>query len=387
MSDQEVGRGHHVTTMHAVRHLFETLPADRLLGHTPQQLFDRLDAAQAKVDGVPLGNSRLAHYISLASGERLSQGSGSTVLPSTWAPEVQKAHALSNPHLSSYENLNAIKSYLVDELTAAKAAHQRGDSNAEFEHLGRVAHSMEDSYSQAHMLRDPTRPSDPEAPIKALLNFDSIPGAASNTHAKAFDKVPTDPSNNDPARPADQAGAEALGRVLSAYVNTIDSADPIATHAAFRDAVQPFFQADHLVTFDNKHDPAYQQQLALHYANEVSLSPVVPDAQERNMSTLPTGTAHPEDSSMGPNTTGCDAVSMQPADAPLESYSTSGADHGTTAAYDGQVAGAPGQPHAGSGNGTSSVAGSLAAQVNGTHDHPESSQGAVAPSDAPGNGH
>ena len=56
MSDQEEGKGHHVTTMHAVRHLFERIPGERLLGQTPQEFFNRLDAAQGQVDGMPFAS-------------------------------------------------------------------------------------------------------------------------------------------------------------------------------------------------------------------------------------------------------------------------------------------------------------------------------------------
>jgi hypothetical protein len=102
----------------------------------------RLDAAQAKVDGMPAPNFLPAALLYHAIGgwsERIVAGDGTTALPSNLAPDAQNAHALSNPKLSSDENVAAIRSYLVEQLMAAKAAHERGDVNAEFEHLGRVA--------------------------------------------------------------------------------------------------------------------------------------------------------------------------------------------------------------------------------------------------------
>ncbi len=291
MSDQEEGKGHHVTTMHAVRHLFERIPGERLLGQTPQEFFNRLDAAQGQVDGMPFADHILPHYLYKAFGvvtgsphEVIVSGPGTTILPSALAPEAQTAHALSNPHLNAQQNLEAMKTYLVTELMAAKEAHARGDVQGEFMHLGRVTHLVEDSYSQAHMLRDPSRPGDPEAHVNALLNFSTLSWVDSNTHEKSFDSVPTVAANNDLARMTDQAGPQALGRIFATYVQNVDSADLAAVKATFQSSVQSYFTGQDAVTFDDHHAAGFKDYVAQHYGNEVSMVPVQPNAPEKNQS-------------------------------------------------------------------------------------------------------
>src|SRR5207253_342216 len=89
MSDQETGHGHQVTTMHAVRHVFERIPSEQLLGQTPQQFFEKLNAAQAKADGMPGTNAATRTPSSSTSARPLT--ASKTVIAALTCSETQLA--------------------------------------------------------------------------------------------------------------------------------------------------------------------------------------------------------------------------------------------------------------------------------------------------------
>jgi len=215
---------------------------------------------------------------------------------------VQREHAVADPKLTAQENLAAIKGFIVGELVAAKECHARGDQAGEFKHLGRAAHCLEDGYSSAHIFRDPTRASDPFAPVQGIMNFSPVsrpwtPDTASNTHNESFDSVPTVPGDGSLARSTDQAGAHALRLVFATYINEVDSGDLAAARHAFEAAVNPLFSGDGAVVLDRP-DAEYHRMEQEHYRNEQSI-----EAQEP---------ARPEVNGSSPQ----DVASYQPADDP-----------------------------------------------------------------------
>jgi hypothetical protein len=291
MSDQEKDRGHHVVTWHAVRQLFEMNPGGTLLGHNQSDFFHKLDDAQARADGVPfpgITGPVMGHFEHVK--EDIRSGNASTARPSSGlfgAPDVQREHAIADPKMSAHENVAAIKGFILDQLIAARAAHDAGDSAAEFTHLGRAVHCLEDSYSNAHMFRDPSNPMDPNSPINAVLNFH--PASHTNTHVGTFDSVPTVPGDptNALARLSDQAAAKAIGIVLHTYVSRPDvcGGDSAAIKQAFQRTLDPFFHTSSTVqVLDDKHSAAFQHQLGDHYKNEMSQSAPSTRGHEQNAS-------------------------------------------------------------------------------------------------------
>jgi hypothetical protein len=180
MSDQEPGHGHHALTLHAVHQLFRSLPADsKLLGLNEQEFFTKLDHWQGFADGWFGANAE--------KGE-VRRYPGDTYWPSELAPHAQAKHAVADPWHNAQWNLETIREVLVDNLSSAKAAHARGDSEGEWRHLGAAVHCLQDSFSSAHMFRDPAHPTDPTASIQGINNF-SVPHSPTNTHNALFDQV------------------------------------------------------------------------------------------------------------------------------------------------------------------------------------------------------
>src|SRR5262245_55677847 len=117
MSDQEPGRGHHVLTKLAVHNLFQQLaPGGQLLGMNEQDFSTKLDRAQEHADRHPVGMFR--------RGEE--QGWGDTWMSSRDNPAAQARHAVADPSKSAEANIHAIRTFIVESLVAAKAAHATG---------------------------------------------------------------------------------------------------------------------------------------------------------------------------------------------------------------------------------------------------------------------
>jgi len=181
MSDQELGHGHHALTQNAVQSLFSDFPpGSKLMGLSENEFFNKHDHSQNFADGFPFGDHFAGHA---------SRYPGNTYLPSEVAPHAQAAHAVAAPRHDAKWNLEVIRHFVVDNLAAAKAAHAMGDQQGEWRHLGAAVHCLQDSYSSAHMLRDPSNPTDPTATIQGINNF-SIPHTPTSTHNSTFDSVP-----------------------------------------------------------------------------------------------------------------------------------------------------------------------------------------------------
>jgi len=253
MSDQEIGAGHHAITAAATHRLFEMANTDgKVLGMTESQFFQAMDHWQGYADRSPLGGWM----------EQTPFGLGNTWEPSSWNPDAQRAHSMADPSQTGDQNLENVRDYIVFNMMQAKEA--RGQEQ-ELECLGAAVHALEDSYSSAHVFRDPQNPIDPGAQIIAFNNFS--PGTDAQTHDKVFDKVAVS-SDRLIERGTDQAAAVAVAEMLKSYVDNVPN-DFSWSQEAFSQTVSPFFRGDDIQVYSNKNDPAYQAQRDAHYQNEV----------------------------------------------------------------------------------------------------------------------
>src|SRR5271156_1620222 len=87
------------------------------------------------------------------------------------SPSAQREHSMADPSKSAEQNLTEIRAWVTGNLYLAHVAHGMGNSALEWKYLGAAVHALEDSYSNAHMFRDPSNPTDPHAHIEAINNF------------------------------------------------------------------------------------------------------------------------------------------------------------------------------------------------------------------------
>lgn len=245
MSDQEPGHGHHAITQVAVHSLFSDVPeGGKLLGHTEKEFFSQLDHCQDYADGFPLGMESHGHV------NRLD---GDTYITSSLAPDAQAKHAVSDPSKSAGWNLDKIHNYIVDSLMTARSCHLHGDREGEWQALGAAIHCLQDSYSSAHMFRDPTHPDDPNASIQAINTF-SYGFLGDNyrngdTHEEVFDKVPMTDGRLE--RATDRASADASTTIMQIYIHQLHSTEDGA-YDAFIVALDPLFHGPHATVFNHR---------------------------------------------------------------------------------------------------------------------------------------
>lgn len=271
MSDQQKGAGHHAITREAVAELFASLDDSghrravlgddgqyRIDSMTKQQYFDALDAAQHHQD----------------------EGLG-TLTPGKWAPDLQRQHGLADPSLDGQTNLHNNEHYVLDQMDQAQQAEaSSGGHDAELQHLGAAAHSLEDSYSDAHAFRASSVDSgDPHAPVESYNVFDpadaqsarsagigavvgtvvagpigTVVGAAAGwfinnelhhdgegTHDDRFDHVPTD-GQMHPITGSDLAAAHATAEMLESYYDHRQE-DHAGADTAYHATLDADFQA------------------------------------------------------------------------------------------------------------------------------------------------
>jgi molybdopterin-guanine dinucleotide biosynthesis protein A len=242
--DQAQNAGHHAITREAVRELFAKRAQDgKINGMDEETYFQQLDQGQAYADRTPIDfHEEGVNHRSLS--ESMSD-LGDTWKPYWAAPDGQRNHAMADPSLSGEENLEAIQNYTVSQLEEARQAGTAGDPSLEMRHLGQAAHTMEDSYSDAHTRRDA------EGNIEQIHTFDPTNlsydgGIVEGTHHAAEDEVPTTAGKRFGeesylARTSDQQAADRVEQMLESYVDhhteSSDQAD-----SAFAQAVAPAYQ-------------------------------------------------------------------------------------------------------------------------------------------------
>lgn len=274
--DQERGRGHHVITREAVHELFTSGRADadgRIDGMTEDEYFRRLDQAQEDADRA------IEHNLGWGHG---GNPMGPTTRPHWMDEESQRDHAMADPHHSGEWNLRTDRDFVVDQAEAAYEAGVQGgemsmdgqvrvqQSDEAMTHLGRAAHALEDSYSEAHMWRgDAVYGGDPTAPVQSINVFDPTglapfsPGVGlgvEGTHDPAFDKVPVDDQGH-PVRNTDWAAVHATAELLERYEDELHKApDDAQARHDFHQTVDPFFQSAGDVAVNDSWNSAWRQE-------------------------------------------------------------------------------------------------------------------------------
>jgi hypothetical protein len=316
--DQEKNAGHHAITREAARELFDKNATNdhgikRIDGMDFEQYYAQLDAGQEYADRNPL-----APFIK----DDDTFGWGDTWQPYWMNHDAQRRHSTADPNKSGEQNLKDIRNFVTGELEAAKADHdalknfdkldsdhdgflshkeidhgiQRGvlkgraasnlkdnqdsiedlhddpgidDWNGvskgdlqeqEMRDLGRATHALEDSYSNAHMFRDTTDPSNPHAQVESINTFDWA--GKHDTHDERFDKVPLDKQHL--VRSSDKAAAAGTAEMLEDYYKHRDDSEA-AADTEFRKEVGSFYQGRTpqdggvKVNFDS-HDPNWQRE-------------------------------------------------------------------------------------------------------------------------------
>jgi len=240
--------GHHAITRTAVDQLFHSLSRDdgSVMGHGKEQFFKLLDHAQEHAD----------------------RWHGPTTHGSALDANAQREHSMADPSKSPEQNLRDIRAFVTGNLYSAHVAHGMGKSALEWQYLGAAVHALEDSYSNAHMFRDPSHPTDPHAHIEAINNFVTagIP-LAWNTHDGNFDKVAVTEGYLE--RATDQAASSAVSELLTIYVDHLSST-PQEAYEAFRQSAGNFYQGSDSVLVLHDHNAAtYLAMREDHYHGEI----------------------------------------------------------------------------------------------------------------------
>ncbi|AGY59918.1 hypothetical protein [Gloeobacter kilaueensis] len=341
--DQEKGKGHHAITQKATDQLFDG--KSEIDGMDKETYYEKLDEGQEHADRIV---------------------GGDTWKPYWMAPDAQREHSMADPSKSGEQNLSDIRNFVAGGLESAKAAHDattkfdgldrdhdgflshdevdqgvksgtidgraasylgqnqdsiedlhddesiddlKGVSKAdlqaqEMRELGAATHALEDSYSNAHMFRDTSDPSDPHAAVQGINVFNpldeetggaALAGAAAGavaglefgplgavvggvigglvaggaeallgedaeTHVKVFDEVPVD-DQGQLERSSDQAAAQASAEMLKNYYDHRDDSEADAD-SAFTQNVDSYYQAspNGVEVYDDNDDPHWQQE-------------------------------------------------------------------------------------------------------------------------------
>jgi hypothetical protein len=272
MENNSPHQGHPVITRQAVHDLFAQLPeGSKVLGHNQAQFFDSLNRGQEYADRI---------------------AGGKTWLPSILVPGAQREHSMADPRHSGVQALHDVRDFVATQLALAAGAHIEHDSKAEMRYLGAAIHAVQDSYSSAHVFRDPGDPSDPRATIQSFNIWD--PGQPDHTHSSEFDK--THATDDKPNRPADQAAEQASVDVLKGYLAVINNGVPEfnASVQTFLHVIDPFFVgAPDIHVNDAGFSDQFQGEKLQHFDNESSHQP-----QEINQSTPIAADAHTPDSAV-----------------------------------------------------------------------------------------
>ncbi len=279
MSDQEKGAGHHAITLETTSLLFRR-PGNhgKILGLSENKFYEKLDHWQAYADRI-------------LTFEHFRFDVGDTWMPEDWNRDAQRKHSVADSHKTGAENLKDIQNFIVNQLDLAKGYHLKNDSTHEWQCLGAVVHALQDSYSNAHVFRDPGNPTDPYSPIQAF----NVYYWEDSTHDDKFDVVPV--IHDDLYRGTDKAAASAGAILIGLYIEHVnDPAD--AASQLFTNEVTSLLHGEDILVLSSTDDPQY---IALHNAH-LSDNSQQSHLVEPNMS-MPDGTSvyHGADSTQTDN--------------------------------------------------------------------------------------
>jgi hypothetical protein len=282
MSDQEKKAGHHAITLETTSLLFRR-PGNhgKILGLTENKFYEKLDYWQAYADRSLLGGTF----------EHTPFGFGDTWMPEDWNRDAQRKHSVADSHKTGAENLKDIQNFIVNQLDLAKGYHLEKDYKNEWQCLGAVVHALQDSYSNAHVFRDPGNPTDPYSPIQAF----NVYYWEDSTHDDKYDKVPV--INDDLYRGTDKAAASAGAILLGLYIEHVNDPVDVASQL-FTNEVTSLLHGENILVLSDTDDPQY---IALHNAH-LSDNSQQSHLVEPNMS-MPDGTSvyHGADSTQTDN--------------------------------------------------------------------------------------
>ena len=274
MSDQKKGAGHHAITREATHKLFSKSGKNgKIMGLDEHAFFKKLDKWQAFADRSPVGGIL----------EPTPGGVGDTWHQAQDNPGAQRKHSMADPSKSGKENLQDIQKFITDQLLQARYFHSQGNYEKEWQCLGAAVHALEDSYSNAHVFRDPNNPTDPYAKIEAFNVFYWF----NTTHNKIFDSVPVTDGHLE--RATDQASRDAVAKILSIYFDHLDDSDNITNDLLSKEILN-LLHGDDIHVFNDIHSSEYQAQTEAHYHNEISFDGTLGN----NHSAEKTEPAHPQ---------------------------------------------------------------------------------------------
>lgn len=244
--DQDPRGGHPAVTRAAVEELFKNAPPGaQLLGLNKEAFYDKLNHVQ--------------HY-----ADRII--SGDTLHQSSQDPDAQRHHSMADPNKSGDSNVADCRNFIAGALSVAQVQFHAGNLGDAWVSLGAAVHALEDSYSNAHVFRDPAHPTDPHAGIEAMLNFEWW--GKHDTHEELFDKVPVE-SAGHLARPTDQAAATAVAELLHTFFSHLSDTSPSASEAYDR-MVSSFIHGEGVHVFADRNAPDYLAAREAHLQNERS---------------------------------------------------------------------------------------------------------------------